>query len=262
MVVTYGMSPTAKRPIHMCFDADGVLYVTDSSGNTDKAPDQLKNPQHGVLRLIDRDGDGTFDESTVCADKLPLPEGILVYERSVSIGAPPHIWKLSDSDGDHIADERTVWFDGGSIERCGNDMHGPYRGPDGFFYWCKGAFAPQEHELTNGRTLTSRAAHIYRARPDGSQLERIMTGGMNNPVGLAFSETGERFLSGTFFDLSGLNVLLHRTMRILNPKTRASNRHPSIHWQINFSRAETGMGMEQSRSENSLATLKAATSPR
>ena len=194
--------PLVQRPLHMCFDHDGVLYVTDSSGNTDKAPIQLKDPEHRVLRLVDRDGDGTFDSSTVFADKLPFPEGILVHDGAVYVGAPPHIWKLKDSDGDHVADERTVWFDGGSIENCGNDMHGPYIGPDGFFYWCKGAFAPQEHELTNGRTLASHAAHIYRARPDGSQLERVITGGMNNPVGLAFSETGERFLSGTFFDLS------------------------------------------------------------
>ena len=194
--------PLVQRPLHMCFDHDGVLYVTDSSGNTDKAPIQLKDPEHRVLRLVDRDGDGIFDSSTVFADKLPFPEGILVHDGAVYVGAPPHIWKLNDSDGDHVADERTVWFDGGSIENCGNDMHGPYMGPDGFFYWCKGAFAPQEHELTNGRTLASHAAHIYRARPDGSQLERVITGGMNNPVGLAFSETGERFLSGTFFDLS------------------------------------------------------------
>lgn len=186
----------------MCFDDQGVLYVTDSSGNTDKAPVQLEDPQHRVLRLVDHDGDGTFDDSIVFADDLPFPEGILVYDGAVYIGAPPYIWKLRDSDGDHVADERTVWFDGGSIENCGNDMHGPYLGPDGFFYWCKGAFAPQEHELTNGRTLTSHAAHIYRSRPDGSQLERVITGGMNNPVGLAFGETGERFLSGTFFDLS------------------------------------------------------------
>jgi putative heme-binding domain-containing protein len=81
-------------------------------------------------------------------------------------------------------------------------MHGPYLGPDGFFYWCKGAFAPQTHLLGNGKTFKSSAAHIYRARPDGSQLEVVITGGMNNPVGLAFSEVGERFLSGTFFDLS------------------------------------------------------------
>ena len=194
--------PLVKRPIHMCSDHEGVLYVTDSSGNTDKAPVQLKDPQHRVLRLIDHDADGVFDESTVFAEKLPFPEGILVHEGAVYVGAPPHIWKLRDTNGDHVADERTVWFDGGSIEGCGNDMHGPYLGPDGFFYWCKGAFAPQQHELSNGRTLKSNAAHIYRARPDGSQLEMVITGGMNNPVGLAFSETGERFLSGTFFDLS------------------------------------------------------------
>ncbi len=194
--------PLVQRPMHMYFDDSGVLYVTDSSGDTRKAPVQLKEPKHRVLRLVDRDGDGTFDESTVFAGELPFPEGILVHDGAVYIGAPPYIWKLRDSDGDHVADERTVWFDGGSIENCGNDMHGPYMGPDGFFYWCKGAFAPQEHELTNGRTLTSYAAHIYRSRPDGSQLERVITGGMNNPVGLAFSETGERFLSGTFFDLS------------------------------------------------------------
>ena len=195
-------SPLVERPIHLCFDVDGVLYVTDSSGDTRKAPIQVKDPQHRVLRLVDRDGDGTFDESTVFADKVPLPQGILVHDGAVFVGAPPHIWKLRDTDGDHVADERTVWFDGGSIERCGNDMHGPYLAPDGFFYWCKGAFAGQKHELTNGRTRNSHAAHIYRARPDGSQLERIITGGMNNPVGLAFSETNERFLSGTFFDLS------------------------------------------------------------
>lgn len=194
--------PLVQRPMHMYFDDSGVLYVTDSSGDTRKAPVQLKEPKHRVLRLVDQDGDGTFDESTVFADELPFPEGILVHDGAVYVGAPPYIWKLRDNDGDHVADERTVWFDGGSIENCGNDMHGPYLGPDGFFYWCKGAFAPQEHELTNGRTLTSHAAHIYRSRPDGSQLERVITGGMNNPVGLAFSETGERFLSGTFFDLS------------------------------------------------------------
>ena len=62
---------------------------------------------------------------------------------------------------------------------------------------------PQSHVLGNGRTFNSSAAHIYRARPDGSQLEVVITGGMNNPVGLTFSDTGERFLSGTFFDLSG-----------------------------------------------------------
>jgi len=194
--------PLVQRPIHMGFDEDGVLYVTDSSGNTDKAPVQLEDPKHRVLRLVDRDGDGVFDDSTVFAEGLPFPEGILVHEGAVYVTAPPHIWKLRDSDGDHVADERSVWFDGGSITGCGNDLHGPYLGPDGYFYWCKGAFAPQSHVLGNGKTFNTSASHLFRAQPDGSDLDVVITGGMDNPVGLAFSESGERFVSGTFFDLS------------------------------------------------------------
>lgn len=194
--------PLVERPVHMSFDESGVLYVTDSSGNTDKAPAQLKNPNHRIMRVVDRDGDGVFDDSTVFAERVPFPEGILVHEGAIYVGAPPHIWKFRDTNGDHVADERTIWFDGGSIGGCGNDMHGPYLGPDGFFYWCKGEFQRQSHVLSNGRVLNSSAAHIYRAKPDGSQLEVVITGGMNNPVGMAFSESGERFLSGTFFDLS------------------------------------------------------------
>ncbi|MFT4547359.1 MAG: putative membrane-bound dehydrogenase-like protein [Verrucomicrobiales bacterium] len=194
--------PLVQRPIHMGFDEDGVLYVTDSSGNTDKAPAQLEDPKHRVLRLVDRDGDGVFDDSTVFAEGLPFPEGILVHEGSVYVTAPPHIWRLRDTDGDHLADERSVWFDGGSITGCGNDLHGPYLGPDGYFYWCKGAFAPQSHVLGNGKTFNTSAAHLFRSKPDGSDLDVVITGGMDNPVGLAFSESGERFVSGTFFDLS------------------------------------------------------------
>ena len=37
--------PLVQRPIHMGFDNDGVLYVTDSSGNTDKAPAATQRPK-------------------------------------------------------------------------------------------------------------------------------------------------------------------------------------------------------------------------
>ena len=83
--------PLVQRPIHMYFDEGGALYVTDSSGNSAKAPVQLKNPNHRILRLVDRDGDGVFDHSTVFAENVPFPEGILVYKGAVYVLSLIHI---------------------------------------------------------------------------------------------------------------------------------------------------------------------------
>ena len=192
-------APLVDRPINLAFDAAGALYVTDSSGSNEKPERQVKNPTHRVLRLVDKDGDGRFDERTIFADKLSFPEGAMWLDGSLYVAAPPVIWKLTDTDADGVADRREVWMDGGTLTGCANDLHGPYAGPDGFIYWCKGAFAEQRHRLADGRDFITRASHLFRARPDGSGREVVMTGGMDNPVDVVFSPTGERFLCGTFF---------------------------------------------------------------
>lgn len=192
-------TPLVDRPITMAFDETGALYVADSSGSNDKPSEQLKNPTHRVVRLVDRDGDGTFDTNTVYADKLGFPEGTMWLEGSLYVSVPPKIWKLTDRDGDGLAEERVVWFDGKTLTGCANDLHGPYAGPDGFIYWCKGAFDEQRHQLGDGREFISRASHVFRARPDGTGMDVVMTGGMDNPVDVAFSPRGEMFVSGTFF---------------------------------------------------------------
>ncbi len=186
------------RPISGSFDEQGRLYVTDSSGSNENVNEQLKHPNHRVLRLEDTDGDGKFDSSVVFADKMMFPEGCLWHDGSLYVSAPPSIWKLTDTNNDGYADVREEWHKGKTLTGCANDLHGPYLGPDGWIYWCKGATAEQTYEV-NGKPWKSRASHIFRARPDGSRLEPVMTGGMDNPVGLAFTSTGERILCGTFF---------------------------------------------------------------
>ncbi len=187
------------RPIEADFDESGRLYVTDSSGSNDKVEKQLAEKPHRIVRLEDTDGNGRFDRSVVFADKLMFPEGCLWFDGSLYVAAPPSIWKFTDTNGDGVADVRVEWFQGKTLTGCANDLHGPYAGPDGWIYWCKGAFAKQTYTLPNGKEFTTRASHIFRARPDGSGVEPIMTGGMDNPVGLAWSPEGELFLSGTFF---------------------------------------------------------------
>jgi len=189
--------PLVERPITAAFDDQGRLYVGDSSGSNKPIETQTIERTHRIMRLKDTDGDGRFDESCVFARDLMLPEGTMFYDGSLYVAAPPSIWKLTDTNDDGVADQREEWFEGKTVTHCANDLHGPYLGPDGFIYWCKGAFAEQTH-VVHGREWKTQAAHIFRARPDGSNFEPVTTGGMDNPVDIAFTPTGDRFFTSTF----------------------------------------------------------------
>jgi putative membrane-bound dehydrogenase-like protein len=195
--------PLVDRPISAAFDEQGRLYVPDSSGSNDPVEKQLADKPHRIVRLEDSDGDGRFDKSVVFADRMMFPAGAMWHDGSLYVTAPPSIWKLTDTTGDGVADRREEWFKGGTLTGCANDLHGPFAGPDGFIYWCKGAFAEQTHERAGRPPIKDRAAHIFRCRPDGTDLEVIMSGGMDNPVEVAFTHTGEPIFTATFLDLSG-----------------------------------------------------------
>jgi putative membrane-bound dehydrogenase-like protein len=201
-----------ERPITCDFDELGRLYVAESSGTNDKVEKQLAERPHRILRLIDRDGDGRFDERTVFADQMMFPEGTLWLDGSLYVSAPPSIWKLTDTNDDGVADERVEWFRGGTLTGCANDLHGPYEGLDGRIYWCKGAFAEQRYPRPGAPDLVTKAAHIFRARPDGGGIESVMTGGMDNPVDVVFLPGGDRIFTTTFLQhpASGLrDGLIH-----------------------------------------------------
>lgn len=195
--------PLVNRPIEADFDELGRLYVTDSSGSNEKVQKQLETKPHRIVRLEDTDGDGKFDKSIEFADRMMFPEGAMWHDGSLYVSAPPSIWKLTDTDGDGVADEREEWFQGKTLTGCANDLHGPYLGRDGWIYWSKGAFAKQTYERPGQSPFVTRAAHIFRSRPDGTGIEPVMTGGMDNPVGVTFLPTGERIFTTTFFQHPG-----------------------------------------------------------
>ncbi|HEV3163054.1 MAG TPA: PVC-type heme-binding CxxCH protein [Isosphaeraceae bacterium] len=195
--------PLVNRPIVVDFDEQGRLYVADSSGSNDKVTKQLEEKPHRIVRLEDTDGDGRVDKSTVVADRMMFPEGTMWLDGSLYVSAPPSIWKLTDTDGDGVADQRVEWFQGKTLTGCANDLHGPYPGPDGWIYWCKGAFATQTYERPGRSPFVTRAAHIFRCRPDGTGIEPVMTGGMDNPVDVVFTPGGERIFTTTFFQHPG-----------------------------------------------------------
>lgn len=193
--------PLVDRPITADFDEQGRLYVSDSSGSNEKVEEQLKKKPHRILRL--EADNGRFVRRTIFADHMMFPEGTMWYAGSLYVAAPPSIWKLTDTKGDGVADQRVEWFQGKTLTGCANDLHGPYLGPDGWIYWCKGAFAKQTYERPGRPPLVTRAAHIFRCRPDGSGIEPVMTGGMDNPVDVVFTPGGERIFTTTFLQHPG-----------------------------------------------------------
>ncbi len=195
--------PLVMRPMMADFDEAGRLYVADSSGSNDKVEKQLAEKPHRIVRLEDTDGDGRFDRSLVFADQLMLPEGVLWHDGAIYTGAPPSIWKLEDTDGDGVADRRTEWHQGKTLTGCANDLHGPYLGPDGWLYWCKGGFAMQTYEVPGQRTIADSAAHVFRADPGRRTLDSVLAGGMDNPVEVTFTREGEVFFITTFFHHPG-----------------------------------------------------------
>ena len=195
--------PLVDRPIEADLDEEGRLYVSDSSGSSENVDIQLQKKPHRIVRLEDTKGNGYFDRRTVFADKMMFPEGGMWHAGALYVAAPPSIWKLTDTKGDGVADQRSEWFQGKTLTRCANDLHGPYLGPDGWIYWCKGAFARQTYERPGKPPFVTRAAHVFRCRPDGTGIEPVMTGGMDNPVGLAFTAGGERIFTTTFLQFPG-----------------------------------------------------------
>ena len=107
---------------------------------TSTATSCSRNPPDVIRCLEDTDGDGRFDRSTVFADRLTYPQGVLWHDGAVYTASPPSLWRLEDTDGDGVADRRTELVTGFPFTGIADDLHGPCLGPDGRLYWGVGRF--------------------------------------------------------------------------------------------------------------------------
>jgi putative membrane-bound dehydrogenase-like protein len=177
---------------------DGVMYMCESSGKTVKTPEMTADPTYVVTRLVDTDKDGVYDKSTVFADKLTLPAGAVWLKGSLYVAAPPVLWRLTDADGDGIAEKREEVVRGWNLSANAASLHGPILGPDGWLYLTDGRHG-FDIKTVDGRQFKGKASRIWRVRPDGTGLETYAGGGFDNPVEVAFTDGGDMFGTMTYF---------------------------------------------------------------
>ncbi|HLT06702.1 MAG TPA: PVC-type heme-binding CxxCH protein [Cyclobacteriaceae bacterium] len=186
-------------PMFASFDEHGRLFVFESTEpNTMGTDSMLHQPTYHIRLLLDTDGDGRFDSSTIFADSIPLPMGGAFYQGSLYTAAPPNLLKLTDVDGDGVAEKREVILTGWTLHANAATLSGPFIGPDGWFYMAdaRRGFAIQTQD---GNTLQGKGARIWRSLPDGSQLESYAGGGFDNAIEIAFTSSGETIGTMTYF---------------------------------------------------------------
>ena len=184
-------APLVAHPLMADFDDEGRLYVAANAGeNLSRAELERRLPNF-VQRLEDVDGDGVFDRATVFADRMTFPQGCLWQDGSLYVASSGAIWRLTDTDDDGIADDRRKLV--GDFGYTGNaaDVHGPFAGPDGRIYWCEGRHGHEIRDRDGGLVSRGKAARIFSCRSDGSDVRTFCSGGMDNPVEVCFTPTGE-----------------------------------------------------------------------
>lgn len=190
--------PQVEHPVFASFDDRGRLYVADNAGMNLKAEELLKQLPNCIRLLESTKGDGVYDKSTVFADKMSMPMGVLWHDGVVYSCSPPSLWKLEDTTGKGVCDKRTELVTKFGFTGNAADIHGPFLGPDGLFYWTDGRHG---HEIrTGGGTMKGKAARIFRCKPDGTNVEVVCGGGMDDPVEMAFTEEGEPFAVVDIFE--------------------------------------------------------------
>ncbi|MBX3257440.1 MAG: HEAT repeat domain-containing protein [Chitinophagaceae bacterium] len=185
-------------PMFASFDHQGRLFLCESTGETFSTEDHLKKPPYHIRLLEDRNGDGRFEKSTIFADSLTYPKGAVFFQGSLYVASAPDLLKLTDSDGDGVADKREVLLSGWVLHANAAAFGGPFMGPDGWLYLTD---ARRGFDITTkeGKELKGRGARIWRCRPDGSGLESFSGGGFDNAVELVFMPGGETIGTMTYF---------------------------------------------------------------
>jgi len=163
--------PEVTDPIHLDFGDDGSLWVVEM-GDYPLGPGDDDRSGGRVRLLEDRDADGTYETSTVFLDGLPFPTSVMAWRDGVIVTAVPDIIFARDTDGDGVADERTIWLEG---FRPGNQQHranGPWWDTDGWLYFANGDSGGTVRNPATGEELKI-DGYDLRYDPATGKIERL-----------------------------------------------------------------------------------------
>ena len=196
----FAAEPEIADPVAMAFGPDGCIWVAENSGY----PVDVQGRRGRIKLLEDINGDGRPDKTTLFADQLTLPTGIMPWKSGVLVTDAPDVLYLADTDGDGRADLREKMLSGFAFTNPQHTVSSPAYGLDNWIYLSHegytratvfaddfGDMGSEIHfpgKQDGPRVPVDRRS--VRFRPESFELE-LLAG--PSQFGLAFSEWGDVF---------------------------------------------------------------------
>lgn len=185
----FAADPMIANPININWDTKGRAWVATSSTYPHIVPG--REPNDRIVILEDTDNDGRADKHTVFAENLMIPHSVMPVPGGAYVTATTQLLFLADTDGDDVADECRVVYNGFGNADVHHMIHGLRWAPWGDLYFTQSIYINSFIETPYGRRVLN-GSGIWSFRPETERLE-IFSRGLINPWGHAFDEWGQAF---------------------------------------------------------------------
>ena len=190
-VTLWAENPQLNKPIQINFDPQGRLWVASSEAYPmievgQAAPDK-------ILVLEDTNGDGKSDKSTVFAEGLLIPTGVVPGDGGCYVAQSTDLLYLKDTNGDGKADVKKRILNGFGTEDTHHNLHTLRWGPDGRLYMNQSVYTRTDAETSRG-VVRLKGGGGFRYNPATMRME-IMFRGLWNSWGHQFDAHGQSFLT-------------------------------------------------------------------
>jgi putative heme-binding domain-containing protein len=187
----FAAEPMLVNPTQMNWDAEGRLWVVSSTAYPHLKTGEEANDKIYVLE--DTNGDGKADKSTIFAEGLFTPTGILPGDGGVYVANSTEILHFSDTNGDGKADKKRRVLSGFGTADTHHLIHTFRWGPEGLLYFNQSIYI-YSHVETPAGIRRLEGSGVWQFRPQTQELE-VYARGLVNPWGLQFDRWGQSFLT-------------------------------------------------------------------
>ena len=190
-VSLWAAEPLVAKPIQMNWDADGRLWVVSSTAYPHLKTGEEANDK--IFVIEDTDGDGKADKSTVFAEGLITPTGILPGDGGVYVANSTEILHFADTDGDGKADKRRRILNGFGTADTHHLIHTFRWGPEGHLYFNQSIYIYSHVETPFGIKRLE-GGGVWQLNTKNLDIN-VYARGLINPWGLQFDRWGQSFLT-------------------------------------------------------------------